>query len=344
MSTDTSSTVDLRSDTLTKPTAAMRATMAGAEVGDDVFGEDPSVNALQQRVAQLLGKEAALYVPSGTMANLLCVLSQTAPGDTVILSEDAHPYNYESGNLAMVGGVSTRTVKGPLGTIEAWAIEACIVKTDDHHFSPTTLISIEHTTNRGGGNLYSLESIADIRALADTWGLKVHCDGARLFNAVAASGISAAEYARDVDTVCFCFSKGLGAPVGSILAGPADTVDRAHRFRKMLGGGMRQAGILAAAANYALDHHVDRLAEDQERARTFREALEETPGIAFPMPTPTNIVIFDVEDGQRFVDLAKDGGVLLIAMGPRRVRAVFHLDIDDDGLSRAIEICKGAAL
>ena len=334
---------DLRSDTLTQPTEAMREAMATAPVGDDVFGEDPTVNALQTRAAEILGKEAALFVPSGTMANLLAVLSQTRPGDTVILSEDAHPYNYESGNLGAVAGVLTRTLAGPLGMITPEALDAAIVRTDDHHFSPTTLATLENTTNRGGGNLYAVEAIAKIGALAAQNGLKVHCDGARLFNAVVESGTTAAEYVEHVDTVCFCFSKGLGAPVGSVLAGPADTIDRAHRFRKMLGGGMRQAGILAAAALHALDHNIDRLRDDHRRARAFREGLEEGGAVRFPMPTPTNIVFFDVKDSAAFTEQAAEQGVRMLPMGPTRVRAVFHLDIDDDGLDRAIEVCKSLA-
>ncbi len=339
---DRTTTVDLRSDTLTKPTQAMRKAMAAADVGDDVFGEDPTVNQLQERCAALLGKEAALFVPSGTMANLLAFLSQTRPGETIILHEDAHPYNYEAGNVALVGGLLTRTLAGELGMLDRDSIAPHVIRTPDHHFSETSLIALENTTNRGGGNIYPLETLRDIRALADENGIKVHCDGARLFNAVVESGHAAADFAQYCDTLSFCFSKGLGAPVGSIIAGSADTINEAHRFRKMLGGGMRQAGFLAAAALHALDHHIDRLAEDHRRAREFRAALEDLPGASFPMPTPTNIVLFDVKDVAAFMGKIQEQGVLMIPMGQRRIRAVFHLDIDDEGLSRAIEACKSA--
>ncbi len=339
---ESTTTVDLRSDTLTKPTKAMLAAMAAADVGDDVFGEDPTVNGLQERCAALLGKEAALFVTSGTMANLLAFLSQTRPGETIILHEDAHPYNYEAGNVAMVGGLLTRTLAGALGMLDRDGIAPHVIRSADHHFSETSVIALENTTNRGGGNIYSLEALRDIRALADENGLKVHCDGARLFNAVVESGHSAADFAQYCDTVSFCFSKGLGAPVGSIIAGSADTINDAHRFRKMLGGGMRQAGFLAAAALHALDHHVDRLAEDHRRAREFRAALEGLSGVSFPMPTPTNIVLFDVEDVAAFMGRVAEQGVLMLQVGQHRIRAVFHLDIDDEGLGRAIEVCKSA--
>ena len=317
----------------------MREAMAAAPVGDDVFGEDPTVNALQERVATMTGKEAALFVPSGTMANLVAILAQTRPGESVILCEDAHPYQYEAANIAVVGGLLTRTIPGHLGMITAEEIGPCIVRSADHHLSQTSLISLENTTNRGGGNLYELDMFEAIAALAREDGLRVHCDGARIFNAVVRSGNSLSQYAQHVDTMSFCFSKGLGAPVGSIVVGSAETVDRMHFFRKMLGGGMRQAGILAAAALYALDHHIDRLAEDHRRAEEFRSALEPCPGVEFPMPTPTNIVMMDVADAQQCVRAAAEEGVLLISMGPKRVRAVFHLDIDDTGLSKAIDAC-----
>ena len=337
---DNATTVDLRSDTLSQPTQAMREAMATAEVGDDVFGEDPTVNRLQDRCAALFAKEAALFVPTGTMANLLAFLAQTRPGETIILHEDAHPYNYEAGNVAMIGGLMTRTLPGDLGILDRDTIAPCVIRTEDHHFSETSLIAVENTTNRGGGNIYPLETLREIRALADENGMKVHCDGARLFNAVVESGHSAQDFAEHCDTVSVCFSKGLGAPAGSILAGSAETIDTAHKFRKMLGGGMRQSGILAAAALHALDHHVERLAEDHRRAGQFRTELEGLPGVSVPMPTPTNIVMLDVPDAAAFAAKIKGHGVLMIPMGPKRIRAVFHLDIDDEGLQRAIEACK----
>jgi threonine aldolase len=335
--------VDLRSDTVTRPTPGMREAMASAEVGDDVFGEDPTVNELQRRAAGLLGKSAALFVPSGTMANLLAILSQTRPGDTVLLHEDSHPFNYESGGAAMVAGAMTKTLGGACGIIEPDTARAAIVRRDDHHYSNTMLIAIENTTNRGGGAIYPLETVTAIGAIAREHGLRFHCDGARLFNAVVATGVSAAQYARPCDTICFCFSKNLGAPVGSILAGDLETIDRAHRYRKLLGGGMRQAGILAAAALYALDHHVERLCKDHDRARRFREALRDVPGLAFPLPSPTNIVYVDVPDAMKFVGRIAEQGVYALPTGPRRVRTVFHLDIDDEGLERAIHAFQAAA-
>lgn len=334
--------VDLRSDTVTRPTPEMREVMAAAEVGDDVFGEDPTINELQNRVAKMLGKEAALFVPSGTMANLVAIMSQTHPGETIVLSEDAHPYNYEGGNIAFVGGLLTRTIESDLGIMTADDIEPHLVLSSDHHLSPATLISVENTTNSGAGNMYSVEALQDIAELARDNGLKVHCDGARIFNAVVASGVPVKSYAEHCDSMCFCFSKGLGAPAGSIVAGTAVDVDRMHRLRKMLGGGMRQVGVLAAAALYALDNHIEGLADDHRRAAKFREALEGSSAIKFPMPTPTNIVMMDVEDAGRFLTRLSEQGVLMIPMGPKRVRAVFHLDIDDAGLERAIAACKKA--
>ena len=316
--------------------------MAAADVGDDVFGEDPTVNRLQERVSDLLGKESALFVPSGTMANLLAFLSQMRAGESIVLSEDAHPYNYEAGNVAAVGGFMTRTIRGEMGRITRREVEPFIVHTADHHYSTTRVIAVENTTNRGGGNFYSIETLSELRALAHENGMRVHCDGARLFNAVIAAGYSAGDVAAHCDTIGFCFSKGLGCPIGSILAGPRDTLDEAHRFRKMLGGGMRQAGVLAAAAEFALDHNVQRLSEDHRRAREFRASIEGTPGVHFPFPTPTNIVIFEVPDVLSFIGSIGSQGVLMIPMGGCRVRAVFHLDIDDAMLRQAIEAVRVA--
>ena len=328
--------VDLRSDTVTRPTPGMREAMARAEVGDDVLGEDPTVNALQERVATMVGKDAALFVPSGTMANLLAAVSQTRPGDTIVLDETAHPFNFESGGLGMVAGLMTKTLRGAHGVLSPELVEAGLVLQTDHHYSSTTLVSIENTTNRGGGAVYPVETVAAIGRAVHGHAFRLHCDGARIFNACAAAGADVRDYACHCDTLSFCFSKGLGAPVGSVLTGDAETIDRAHRYRKMLGGGMRQAGILAAAANYALDHHLERLREDHERARRFREALEDVPSITFPLPSPTNIVFLDVPDAPRFVARLNGRGVLAGATGPNRIRAVFHLDVDDDGLERAI--------
>lgn len=334
--------VDLRSDTVTRPSAAMRDAMARAEVGDDVFGEDPTVNELQHRAAALFGKEAALFVPTGTMANLLAFLSQTRPGDTVILSEDAHPFHYESGNLAMVAGLMTRTVSSKFGILTPEHIEERIVRTRDHHFSPTTIVSIENTSNRGGGAIYPVDTVAEIGQRAHDAGLRVHCDGARIFNAIVESGVLPAQYAAHVDTLSFCLSKGLGCPAGSLLIGDAVTIDIAHRFRKMLGGGLRQSGVLAAAGLYALDHNIERLREDHRRAREFRNKLEGTPGITFPMPSPTNMVYLQVADAPETVQRVSQRGVRVNATSPTTIRTVFHLDIHDADIDRAVEAFKEA--
>jgi len=332
--------VDLRSDTVTQPTPGMREAMAHADVGDDVFGEDLTINALQQRAAELFGKETALFVPSGTMANLLAALAQTRPGDTMILSEDAHPYNYESGNIAMVGGLLTRPVPSQNGILAADQIASVIIQSEDPHLSTTTLISIENTSNRGGGNIYPLETIEAIGRLARERGLRLHCDGARIFNAVVETGISPAQYAAHADTICFCLSKGLGCPVGSLLLGDREAIGKALRYRKMLGGGMRQAGILAAAGLYSLDHHIDRLREDHQRARTFRTELEGRPGVQFPFPTPTNMIYIQVTGAQKIVHRLAENSIRVMAPRPNLIRAVFHLDITDEALDRAITAFK----
>ena len=336
--------VDLRSDTVTRPTAAMREAMARAEVGDDVYGEDPTVNRLDAYAATLFGKEAALFVPSGTMANLVAFLAQTRPGDAVIMASGAHPYLYESGNIAMVGGLMPRLIEPEDGLLRGDAVKAAIDMGGDHHHTPTTLVAIENTYNTGGGVAYPLDVVAEVSAVAHDAGLKVHCDGARIFNALIAEGIEAKDFARHVDTISCCLSKGLGAPVGSLIVGDAATIDRAHRFRKMLGGGMRQAGILAAAGLYALERHVERLADDHRRAREFREALESLPGVRLPLPSPTNLVYFDVPDVARVREALAERGVLIAGGydGSERMRAAFHLDVDDAGLERAIEAIREA--
>jgi threonine aldolase len=335
--------VDLRSDTLTTPTDAMRKAMAKAEVGDDVFGEDPTVNDLQERTAELLGKEAALFVPSGTMANLLAIVAQTQPGDSVLLHEDAHPFQYEAGGMAMVAGVMPKTLTGPQGMFDAQTVAANIMLAKDPHRSHTTLVCIEQTTNRGGGAIYSTESIQAIGAICEEHGIRLHCDGARIFNAAVASGVGVAEFAKPCHTVSFCFSKGLGCPVGSILVGDKETIAKAVRYRKMLGGGMRQAGVLAAGADYALDHHIDRLAEDHRRTAALREALEDSPNVKLPLPSLTNILFIEVTDAPDFAKRCNVRGVRILPFSATRLRAVFHLGIDDDGLQRAIDVMTATA-
>ncbi|MCC6143632.1 MAG: low-specificity L-threonine aldolase [Candidatus Hydrogenedentes bacterium] len=330
--------IDLRSDTVTRPSAAMREAMAAAEVGDDVYYEDPTVNALQEYAAALFGKAAALFLPSGTMANLVAFLAQTRPGDAVILSAESHPYHYEGGNMALVGGLLAWPLAGDCGKLAVEDVRANLVQIPDHHFAQTTLVSIENTTNRGGGACYSLEEVAALGALCREREVRLHCDGARLFNAVVATGTSPSAYAAHCDTVSFCLSKGLGAPAGSLLVGDWETIHRAHRYRKLLGGGMRQAGILAAAGLHALTHHVEDLREDHRRAREFRSALESRE-CSFPMNTPTNIVYFSVREPDRFIAAAEREGVLLL-WAEKYIRAVFHRDITDNDLARAVEVLR----
>jgi threonine aldolase len=309
--------------------------MAEAEVGDDVFGEDPTVVALQERAAELLGKEAALFVASGTMANLCALLAQTRPGDSVILSEGAHPYHYEQANMAVVGGLMPCPVEDAEGKLYPHTIAPRIACLDDAHISPTTLVAIENSTNRGGGACYTADEVTAIAALCRRESMALHCDGARLLHAGAATATDPAALVADCDTVSLCLSKGLGAPVGSVLAGTRAVVHRAHRARKMLGGGMRQAGVLAAAGLHALDHHVADLAHDLRRAREFRAALA---GVAdFPLPSPTNIVFVTVADAYRVMGELAARGVLVLPTAPDRLRVVFHRDIDDAGLAVALE-------
>lgn len=333
--------VDLRSDTLTRPSAGMRKAMAGAEVGDDVYGEDPTVKRLETVAAEMLGKPCALFLPTGTMANLVAFLAQTRPGDSIILSESAHPIHYENANLSMVAGLLPCVIHDALGKFTADQVEQRIVREDDPHLSWTTLISVENTTNRGGGACWELHEMESIAALCRHHGMRLHCDGARIFNACAVTNIEARYYAKCCDTLCFCLSKGLGAPAGSLLAGDPETMHKALRFRKMLGGGMRQSGILAAAGLYALEHHLGDLAEDHRRARRFRQALE-AEGFEFCLPSPTNILYIRVENSLRAVKTLKRRGVLTLAHGQDQIRAVFHRDIDDKAMEDAIECFKQA--
>lgn len=327
--------IDLRSDTVTRPSPAMRAAMAEAEVGDDVFGDDPTVKRLEAYAAQLLGKEAALFFPSGTMANLAALMSQTRAGDTVILSEEAHALNYEGGNFARYGGLLARPLPGALGKFMPTDVDRILVQRDDPHCSPMTLVAIENTVNRGGGACYSVEEVAALGAYCREKGLRLHCDGARIFNAAVAMGVDVGDLAGPCDSVCFCLSKGLGAPIGSLLASDGATIHEARRCRKQLGGGMRQSGIVAAAGLHALEHHVADLAEDHRRAREYRHALEGV-GVKFSLPSPTNIVIFESRDPQGDTEALAARGVWVVPFGPGRIRAVFHRDISDSDLEVAI--------
>ena len=332
--------IDLRSDTVTKPSPAMRQAMAGAEVGDDVYGEDPTVNRLQQMGAALLGKSAALFVPTGTMGNQLSIRAQVQPGQEVIVERSSHIVRYEQGAAGALAGVQLHWVSAARGIMTAELVEAAVRPLDPHTIR-TGLICIENTHNSGGGSVYSLPVIEHIRAIAKKHGIPMHLDGARLWNAVTASGVSAAEYARHFETVTVCLSKGLGAPAGSLIATDnLDTLDQIRRFRRMYGGAMRQAGVLAAAGVYALDHHVGRLQEDHDNARRLAETLQKIPSVSLnPDDIETNIVFFDVVDDRRssaeIIAALKRDGLLLSSIGNSTFRAVTHLDITSNDIDRA---------
>jgi threonine aldolase len=325
-------TVDLRSDTVTRPTPAMLAAIAAAKVGDDVFGDDPTVNALQERVAALLGKEAALFMPSGTQSNLCALLAHCGRGDEYIVGQLAHTYRYEGGGAAVLGSIQPQPLTNQAdGTIKLDDIAAAI-KPDDAHFARTRLLALENTW---GGQVLSTQYTNAACELAHSRGLLTHLDGARLFNAAVASGRSVLDLARPFDSVSICFSKGLGAPIGSMLVGSKALIARAHRVRKMVGGGLRQVGLLAAAADHALTHHVERLADDHALARRLAEGLAALPGISLT-PPQTNIVFAQVSDGRTpaLLEHLKSRGVL--ATGLIGLRFVTHLDVDAAGVDHAI--------
>ena len=338
--------VDLRSDTVTKPTPGMRKAMMEAEVGDDVFGEDPTVNALQGKVAKLLNKEAAIFVCSGTMANQLAIRTHTHHGDEVIIESEAHTFNYEGGGPAALSGVQCHPLRGERGVLDPSQIEDAI-RPNDHHFAPTRLVCLENTHNRAGGRVYPIEKIRETYNLTKRYGLAMHLDGARLLNASVASGIPPDMYARYFDSVSICLSKGLGAPIGSLIAGSRDFIDRVHRFRKMFGGGMRQVGIIAAAGIYALDHHTDRLGLDHANAKRLAQGLSQIDGVKIdPNSVETNIVVFDVfetdADPRRIMESLVERGILMLPFGKTLIRAVTHLDVTPEDIERAIEITADA--
>jgi threonine aldolase len=334
--------IDLRSDTITLPTPAMRQAMAEAPVGDDVFGEDPTIRLLEQETAEMLGKPAALFMPSGTMANQVALRTHTEPGDEVVMHADSHIYFYECGAPAALCGVMCRLLAGRRGMFTADELRAALPP-DDVHFPRTKLVCVENTHNRGGGSVWPIGQVAEVAQAARQAGLKLHMDGARLWNASVATGIPESRYASHFDSVSVCFSKGLGAPVGSALVGEEDFIARARRFRKMFGGGMRQGGIIAAGALHALRNHRTRLADDHANARTLAEALAAMPGVELdPADVQTNIVFFRVKS-MPAVELEaklKDAGVLVLALGADRVRAVTSLMVDADGIAEAIAIFK----
>ena len=325
--------VDLRSDTVTRPTPAMRQAMAEAEVGDDVYGEDPTVTVLQQRVADLLGFEAGLFAPTGSLANQLGLRVLVAPGEELVTDHTAHVVRAELGAAAVFSGITTRTWRSVDGRVVAGDVAEAISPAAGPYLVSTTAIALENTHNFGGGTIQPPDQVRAVQQLARDHGLGLHLDGARLWNAAVASGTPIAELAAGFDTVSVCLSKGLGAPIGSVLVASAERIAAARIWRKRYGGGMRQVGILAAAGLHALDHHVERLAEDHARARRLGAAL----GLD-PQAIDTNIVMLDVPDAAAVVAASARDGVLCSAIGPRRVRLITHLDIDDDAVDQAIAV------
>jgi len=334
--------IDLRSDTVTQPSEAMRKAMATAKVGDDVLGEDPTVNQLQERIASLLGKEAGLFMPSGTMANQVAIKTHIQPGNEIIIDKNAHIFYYECGAAAVISGGQFHCLGGEKGILTAKIVEAAIRPADIHQ-PPTRLICLENSHNRGGGSIYTLENLAGIAKLAAKHDIRVHLDGARLFNAALAAKTTVQKLARQTDSVCVAFSKGLGAPAGSVLCGSKELIEKAIRFRKMLGGGMRQVGILAAACLYALDNNVKRLEVDHQNAKRLALGLAGMEGLKIdPEQVVTNIVLFDVGsipmDAYTFAQRLAPAGVLLIPFGPSTLRAVTHLDVTTAEIDKTLEI------
>jgi threonine aldolase len=329
---DIQNTIDVRSDTVTRPTPAMLEAMMQARVGDDVFGEDETVNALQDKVAELFGMEAALFCPTGTMTNQIAVKLHTRPGDEVICHELSHIYVYEGGGIAFHSGASVRLIYGDNGRFAAKDVSENINNRDDSHFPYTRLVAIENTVNKGGGSCWNFEEIRRIRLVCDEHGLALHLDGARLWNALVARGESPKQYGELFETISVCLSKGLGTPAGSLLLGQREDIRKAHRLRKVMGGGMRQAGYLAAAGIYALDHNLDRLTEDHQRAKILEKELQSLNFVENVLPVETNIVIFRLREtvnASTFIDHLQRKGVRSLSIGKQLIRFVFHLDVSD---------------
>lgn len=336
--------IDLRSDTVTRPTPGMRRAIAEADVGDDMQGEDPTVNALEARVCELLGMEAAVYACSGTQSNQLGVRAHCQSGDELLIEEFGHIANWEAGSPAVLSGVTVRTLRGRDGMIDVSDLEGKI-RPDNQHYCVTRLVCVENTTNHGGGVAYPLEQMARIGKWSRDHGLKTHIDGARIFNACIAKGYSAKEFVSHADTISICFSKGLGCPMGSVLVGDAESIKKARRARKQFGGALRQAGMMAASAIYALDNHLDRLVEDHINARVFAEAIADINGIIIdPAKVETNLVFFELHPRHgSAAELAvrmKSRGVNIYATGPQRLRACTHLDVTKDDLLTAAKIMR----
>ncbi|MEM6628206.1 MAG: GntG family PLP-dependent aldolase [Bacteroidota bacterium] len=333
--------IDLRSDTFTLPTPEMKRAMVEAPLGDDVFGEDPTVNALQEKVAEIFGMEAGLFCPSGTMCNQIGIRVHTQPQDELICDKYSHIYLYEGGGIAYNSMVSVRLVSGNRGILSKELVEGAI-NPDNIHFPISRLVVLENTCNKGGGSYYQLNQIAEIAELCQSKGLKVHIDGARIFNALIETGDSSQAYGKYVDTISVCLSKGLGAPVGSVLVGSKRDIQKALRVRKVLGGGMRQAGVLAAAGIYALDHHVNRLAEDHKHARQIEATLKAHPCIPEVLPVDTNILIFRPDPAWKTVDQFLGDleleGIKGIGFGPEHIRLITHLDITHEMVEKVIAV------
>lgn len=321
--------VDLRSDTLTKPSKEMLEAMLNAEVGDDVFNEDPTINALQDKMATMFGMEAALFVPSGTMANQIAIKVHTQPGDEVICDQLSHVYNYEGGGIAFNSGASTRLLEGERGVFTAQQVKNAI-QGNDSHLAQSRLVVIENTVNKGGGSIWSLKKIEAIKEVCASNNLKLHLDGARLFNALVENNESTLEYGNTFDSISICLSKGLGTPVGSVLIGSETFIHQAHRYRKILGGGMRQAGILAAAGIYALDNNIEQLKVDNDNAKSTAKVLSKISQVKKILPVESNIVIFELETEEAsiaFLEKLKTNKIIAFPFGPTSIRLVFHLDI-----------------
>ncbi|PCI96961.1 MAG: threonine aldolase [Flavobacteriales bacterium] len=334
--------IDLRSDTVTLPTPEMKEAMFNAKVGDDVFEDDESVNSLESLGASLFGKEAAIYCPSGTMTNQIGIkIHANAPGE-LICDELSHVYKYEGGGIGFNSGLATKLIKGSAGQITAAQIEAAI-NPDDIHFPETQIVSIENTCNKGGGTIYDLEELKKIRTLCTNKELKLHLDGARIFNAIVEADYSTKDIGAQFDTISICLSKGLGAPVGSLLLGTKTAIKKARRIRKLFGGGMRQAGFIAAAGTYALENNIERLREDHQRAKTLGESLSSLSYVKKVFPVYTNIVVFEVVDTidmNVIIEKLNAKNILTVAFGPQQIRLVTHLDFTDDMLTEAIKILK----
>jgi threonine aldolase len=342
--TTTKQIIDLRSDTVTRPTPGMLDAMMSAPLGDDVWGDDPTVNALQAETARLLGKQSGLFFPSGTMANQVAVKTHIAPGDEVILDRESHIFRYEVGAAAVVSGAQFNPLDGDGGALTAVQVETA-VRPEDIHQPVSRLLCLENTHNRAGGTVFPLAELKKISALCRERAIALHLDGARLWNASVATGVSLKGYAKHFDSVMLCFSKGLGCPVGSILVGSIDFIGRARRNRKMFGGGMRQAGILAGAGQYALKHNIKRLSQDHARAKRLAEAIAKIPALDIDLASvQTNIVVFDISrtgmNAGQAMEKCAARGLWLVSFGPTRLRAVTHLDVGDDGIERAVKILR----